>query len=1857
MSDIGAQTGIGATEAADVGVQFTPGIAPIPGRGLSVGSEVPRVSAGFGAPAALIDPESLGRQVQAQIGFQRVSSLPPYPNSVRLAMLESPLLPDSQAVTSFQFGLEQDILDAQRRAEEQVQRALQTPTTPDTAQSDDFRLRAGTDVSNDMRRLIWGFTGGNLFDVPSVVPGDPSAPVIQAKLDAIERGFLPPDTKLDGSWDPAISNAWFETQTAELGDRLAGNRPGAVSAGSLLDTVDNWLAPTSLLSTAFSTITSDLIPNLGEIADETKGWWGNIKKFASGEDFSLGGLVRALGPIDDIVFPVLNTYMLFTGIGAVTGFARVGWAASRGYAGVRTATTAASMRAAIEGGEILGSVGIQRATGFLDDLVRAQAPGLLSQGAGRVAARSTSSMIGGAAQASSDAMAAWRANVGVQVARRTVGEGMKLGFAGQLEAQINPNRVVGLNPFGSYEQTQEQRILEFKAWRTDNPLAATAAGLFEVGFTPMNVVRPGATKNVLNSAMSALGMEDGLVGRLKANPILQAIPGTGDALEQAPKITMAIDTEIGHMVKNGMFPRHGGRVNASTMERLQDPVDRVAYFFTGRGDELLQGGAARDAVLEQANEQALYFTVSASVDHVARSVANTVADRAADPRRHHSAYLTVRAQMEARIRDLGDLADFDPEDHRKVAALLTHVTGAGADIDLMDPRVALDQKRLLQERVDRWQEALSTGAIGPDDVMPNTVRTVREVFEHHQELRTAAINDVLSYLDEGVIARALNDQWDTFQHWDDYVEAADEIEHNFQAMENGISIRGIQEEMDEDALPWATSIVGEELAGLLPDIDLSKVKVSPIDRALTQLDSGNFTITPGGVHTATRQEATRLYETLKRMISTRDQLGQFAGREGADMGRLVEGLRGLAAENNVPLTGLGKKRITDWLNTEGRRLGLVPQGKDIQNQIDSTVEAALGLRWLARNGYDMEDGLAVLRADLEELNRGEFWAKFRVSQNRHQGQMPVPGKRSMGMGLEPTTIEDKVRELRELRSFLATEVDVPVSGGRYRAVMGDSFLTTRDLRGGGGVLADVKNKHVRRMSLGTFLSRQDDQVVNGLRDVRFRQSLSGRLAEAFFDWDEDAQRWVPTELWDGPANFDPTPGSPHMETLLKDLQSVHGAHAEVTQALRDRAGGIFSQIGARIMDNSKGYNRFELDPTTLRNWLSDERMGEGRWGQKSLEAVIGASRDSRSIGWQYRGLAQLGDRIAREGWTRQAMGVLRYSGASEDLSNQAKWARVAGIGAHSNELDIYRHWKAAGMALAVGLFQGVDATLEGGSVEEIAARSLGGAAAGGALGAASLRLDGPGGIVRTGVRAVGAQSAYEAGGGGLTGAVAGLGVGTLGMGAIRYGATKRHSSMVARGVQQYSRLGDRFERIRNTVRFSLSPVFDIQRYTEGVVLSGATTFKDRNGITRQAPLALKPLERAIEDLSESWAPLSDVTSPAQAKERILQLFGESSRGREWTDALTLMDARVAEKGIMGFSPFEAMAGTWAQVVAAGVDPIDAVDHVKRIYTYGSTARSGFEQSVNFVFFPFSFMKQYTTRLGSFFNEDLGRLMVVHNSLKALEELEETTQFGELVDRHFPAMDQLRKINALAYGFSLGQFGGINRPYLDVLREMPGTSGAVDAVVNAFLPQGLHIESQADVDDWERQMERILPAFRDINDLVEDAYEFGYIVSSPNHQAKAYDRQEGWEAWGALKDEFAQAAASMGVSYQTLRTSPAYASFQAEFSRRERELQRRYPEWKISRDEATMRTAQRQAELRQIRQAPETPAEVALGFFHEVVEGTRTAYGDLDVAEMPSAIQASLRQRAQLLATETPEFLRLYERFYRRDLGPIEMEIL
>lgn len=528
----------------------------------------------------------------------------------------------------------------------------------------------------------------------------------------------------------------------------------------------------------------------------------------------------------------------------------------------------------------------------------------------------------------------------------------------------------------------------------------------------------------------------------------------------------------------------------------------------------------------------------------------------------------------------------------------------------------------------------------------------------------------------------------------------------------------------------------------------------------------------------------------------------------------------------------------------------------------------------------------------------------------------------------------------------------------------------------------------------------------------------------------------------------------------------------------------------------------------------------------------------------------------------------------------------------------------------------------------------------------------------------GAQTSDDNLTGALKGAAIGAAVGTVAQGGLSPLFAKAEKAFSASKWFQYGYLADDIAGVRDTMRFTLSPFFDISRYTEGMML-GQTAAPLRNAAGERVVM---PLNMSPSGLKKGWMKSLGLSKPeADVKfQETLSRFSSAARGETDFTAADNMSNWFQQVGIVGFNPTHWMAAAFSHLQDQGFEARQAYEHVRDMYTYGTHGRSAAEQSVNFIFFPFSFQKKAYTHIAKYVSDDLSRAVVLHDSLKGYELLNQKYNLSQMWKDHIPVLEKLQQLNLFAYGLSPGKFGGINRPFIEPIMNMAanlhGQSDFVPGIFNLFNPQGVNVKSAAEAAQITKLTRSLLPVYNDINHLLGDSKEQFHALTSASKQTYMADAGDGWGAWSAFKTQFQADLTKHGYTMADL-DKPWLAQTKLAYQGKRAEIEAQYPGWKASRIKSAEKNASLDLELQdrfdRVANGNATPVDVMTFEFSQALKSVKAdlkLHGITDLVDAPPAVRQKLIDVAVSLAKGSHEWRRVYGKYFQRELGPIEATV-
>lgn len=1750
-------------------------------------------------------------------------SLPALPDTVKLDIATHPAFAQS-APSDFLHGLDADIAAVTAKPAPRVDTtALLNPSQTNVEQSlnqqqaklpQNMLFMPDDDFTATFQKAVTQLAG---ISAPKRID---NTSVIDLKSKAVARGLIPADTPLDGTWGGQWNGVRSDLMNAEFRDVLSGDRPGGEPIGSAVNNtgvmglMNKWMSPTGLISLG---VGLDFVPDVKQIANETSHWGDKWRKWW-GDKSSPRAFIDALtGPIDDVAFPIINTALLFTGAGEVVTFAR-GLSMS-----AEALSIASKADAAITAfGGVRDIVGVSRASRVLGMSTRAVEISdeiAHMQKASTIAARLSKSSTG-VVSGAGDVLAAWRQQTSVTMMKKLVQTGMKVGFAGRVEELLTPDRQLGIGLAGQTGGTAAQRGATFQEWanaKVTNPWAMGAYGLFETALTPTSIFKPGSFVGPLRSGTTKLAS---IVTSLPADRKLGVAFGTigiarlaQDDAPLAAKLSGALSTGKS---KEAMAVLFGGAKD----------LDLVA-----------------PEHLERAGQVMAYATYTAGIDSYARKEAYATLGYTSGPQ-YERVFNGYRNQAINQMR--GAALDLETEGGRNAWRAWY------SKIAAMDEAPTASQFR----RKELWDASDAINDPAHAD-HAHWRQLAEDSLAHHDQVRQGTWTEIMDAAGTPEdLASTIDAMWPTLASWDQFDSSIRQLgEHTAFTAPGNATLREVRDLRTGD---FAHSSLAEDIAKLKSHPEWKKVP-EWFDNTKVQMAEGRGRLTvarlDGGRATAQEAEA---YAAQVRIVQSM-QTELTKGADGVFWQRYGGSLQDWAQRRNKLVEKLTPRDIKAWtrevkaLPAEGSALGSVGQAEGWANAVV----------WASKQGLDISDHQALIHmanqrvAELDD--NAEFWSRAGVSAWQNGAH---------------ATLDEKMQLLRRRVEFMAKEVAVdPALEARlrnqgYRVVFGTEFATPHDVMDLAGPMPEVRRGDLARRSLGVFIGhdRGVADLQHDLRDERARRLVPGVL--------EDLRKAGHTDLGGWGSSF---AGQADVESFMSMLYNANRTNlgmADETTKLYEQAGMLSSVLG-KAANSGIPHSIYRLNIKQLR-----EVFGTG-FNDRALKAIRGALLEAENTGWENRGLLSLEDHFVSRSWARGVLKGFSAHPVSTDFTEWAKGLDTIGQGPLQTASAVVEHPLLAGrkyisavresqtgarrafqaaLGGALGAYGSVLANDKGADVNPLAAAAAG-ATAGGVWGVRN--VINPLNVTRAFAAYEAQQAAVGQGGGGVAQGLAAVGGGLFAGAVAKGGARAGVHFLDDHGWASYSRLGTTARATRDRVRFSLNPIWDAQRYTEGAMQGAIADLPQ--GVT--LPITARPMARYLTDARKAGNELVYTGSDgiqATGKAAVLARYKAAAKGSYDFSTLDAMQGWFTDRGIMGFSPTDLHAATFSRLVDQGMNESAAVKAVNQMYMHG-LRRSGLESSVNFVFFPFSFQKHLIGNTARFLADDVSRVTMLHDSMKVWDTLNARYDLPQMWRDHLPILDELRKFNPIAYGISPGEFGGVNRANYEALKRMPGLSDAHDAIANAFLPQAWEVKTP---DDWHTlrpKMQRLIPIWREAEDLFgQTMQEQANVIASPTHLSTKSEIEAGWNANAALNDSMNQTLAKNNLTFAKVMSASdttntelmplKQAIYQARYA-----LEDKYPAWRKDKIAVGVRTQERDRELAKIINDPHDNVDMATVNFDHALKQLTAQFGfnvKTDVEQLTSQQFDAIRNYAISLAREAPGFQTNYRVYYQRLFGPIERGI-
>lgn len=1778
------------------------------------------------------------QQVDANLraihALEGASTLPALPAEVTLDLAgNTNMTPDS--LNQLLLGMESDINSVQRAEPVEVRQPdVWTPLDPE--------YETGPAVG----RLLYGVTGTG-----RVEQYDSNA-VVEWKQRAVDRGYLDltPAQIQDQRWLPEYSNIAAEMMRDQARREFSGEKPGSLSVDNVMNFVEEWLSPKGLYTAA---IELDLFWDFNSIGREMADWGDKLRAWRE-EPWNPGRLIDALtGPLDDIIFPVVNWGLMLVGVGQVYNTVR--WGLKGAQAGAASAKAIAGINTGSKGMRFLNSmtrplravnaaddVAFFKNQSFMANMLRqptGEATGAVASGLDALRGTKTVGSI-------RHGMEQWRNLSGVVAAKKINQQVLRLGVSSNLQGLVDDERGRSL--------ATETRLDEAVNAVMSNPVAEWSVdlliyppNLFERGSIRAGLAATGrglqkvtGFKKVTESQEMTLGWHDAVRAYIGEEGGEAAVGAFDDAVRDKGVIgAMADQLTGGDVEKLGeamAFVSTMGVVNwaARTRGGLDTVVsgalkgDELSSFHKARNhiiaqlrhydpddvDEVINAMAAHGLNLEETPVGLITGGEDGKIFRVAEARQNI---RATWKEPEDVVALRGGAVADGDVRLYGRI---DPETGN-VRWSAEEPLGRGGPagqlsldedpffVDVNPAEFGVSADEILAE-AEQWAQKVerryrfTTGRrarlseaqeIGRYD--PVKLERLKALVHQHNDRRAETLASLMANLNPEMIRQSVYEALPTFGRWTDFSDAVGEVRM--------LQRQGL---LDETTLAPVITDSGRRAAVNPPFAKDGSMDKWSREMAHLMLQLGDDPELQGrmmeSVFAPLVREidpAAQRFTVMKSDTATKQEALAFVASVNSHLSKIDDAEAFM--RNHPDLFA----RLDDAL--EGAQQSLI-EGAGQRNLVARAVtnavadtklmddpKAQLHLRrlvnWAMNNGVSMKDVQRALGDQTSDLLRLQDtrWGRYRVAEQ-------------VGMDAEDATthLRAKLKELKQQVNFIAAEVDAPdslkgfLSERGYKLVYGVNFAAPEDLMDIIPAFDDVSQAHIRSSRLQSFFGRKDPDYVRIQKTRIAKSSLFSAMRRA-----ASQGRDVRLDLADDAS----------VNRLIQDLygllDDVQEEAMTVLETSRHRP--MHSRIGARVSTANVPFDLSRLPSAMSRKEFLVRVQGLGYTQDEALAIMDGLMR-SQALGFKEQGLYAIESKLRSQNNVVEGLRLLGRHQASNRLTGAVHKATATGGG-------------LAGATLAAnedGEF-GFDA--------ENIMQGLAGAAVG--VGGAHLLG-----------RKLGHLKPVDAG-----------------------FFANRAAGLESSQFAKWGYLADNLANVRDLFRFSLSPIFDASRYSEAVILSQIGELPEgvRNLRMNQSPTGVRrAIARQLRSEGATAEQARRGAEAAWAENRAR--FAAAAKNDFEMETIDSIGRRFSSVGVLGFSPVNWMESTFWHLTEAGVDSRKAYETVREIYTYGVTGRSSAELSANFVFFPFSFTKKVLGHMTGFIQQDLGRLILIQDGLQAYQMLNERYDLSDEFRDRLPIISRMNRLNVLAYGLSPGRFGGVNAPMIGAMRDTPVLGDLywgpeMDEVAGLFVPQMVSVRNDADASELWDITKQMLPAINDVNTLIGDAIEQGYVVASDSHMTRQAEARRGWDEWRTYQDSVQPYLENIGISWAQAMQDPALGAL---IRQKRAEISAAYPQWKHAMGDGIARSAAIDLEIQERLNQPDQREDLQLAQFHTALNTVSEVLSSQGLSmsnpeEVPPEVFQMMRKLAIELTTAEPRFKRLYDRFYRRMFGDIATELI
>lgn len=1679
----------------------------------------------------------------------------------------------------------------------------------------------------------------------------PTAPTVDAvkrfKLEAIERGLLAPpeDGQVDSTWDPSLNSVRWDMIRQDYENDMKGEGWGSVPTKTVLDRIGDWTQPTSLLAAATDL---DLFWDIGAIGDEFSSWGDKWRKLAQSDnpiDFGKNLIDAVTGPIDDIVLPALNIALLSTGVGSIAIGARIGWMAAytgRGGALIRGLYHAGAVR------DVGNMAAIGGASWTATKMMKS----------GRAGVRATGSM-----------MEAWRGLDAVKGAKATAQLGMRMGFMAQAQDLLPGYETqgfsladiptIGAGADALYRVGKsplalpvELLIAPYNIWSPGTFLRQGGEGLNVISKAGSQIVRYAGTTPGRMTAGAAVGLGIGALQGDDAGDLFEGMGYGAFAGAMLPYLGRSMKTVPGRIATGAAL---GGAVGAGTAVLADEDITDGAIIGAVTGASIV-GSQSVWARHMDVDDRGLSKWIGQGGDFLQKLDYKPLADN------QKVSYAFTRGTRRWLADDPDKLARFEQVMREK-----NSFRAAFADIlGITEDQAAAAQTYVMVSAAIDHTAATQASLLGGRGSKNWWQRYHISKNKLTAQLRTFDLSNPSSLDIDDMIRATISDAPDTASwtskfekaknEWDDarILQAAQE--HNDKAgktlqqllsPENFPDVDNVVGQWGREGVDRSVSIIEDYLPQVMPTFGNWPKFVGQTEQVNQWVDAGLYDLAPIAAYKTPFGRSAKIDLEVSGVAKREAQQADDA---------LLDALFG--AESTVDT----HKALKSGVVTPMAKIS--PAGKPTVMRLDTPdkqeiaeryaeirdlTKASDRLRRLTETGgiKQLQDA-AVARglSDISEMPRKEFEALI--------DQLFTGGRSKVGAKHLKSFAERKGWSFADLKANMDSALDDLVNDPSWV----DRFGLPATVR------KSVDNMDVIETDGLAALKQRARQLAEKRKYTAARIDTDDWVARTRTVYGDEAADQLAAEI----------------ALMAEDgYKLVHGVEFMMPADLTQNA--MFADFGTQ-----------QLNHMTLGNFFRKRLPAERRWMEERQQRIAladsFAARLGQDINPEDAKLTDILDDLYAQVLKPEMMAVsdrlkdyknlsfverkklaAASSVAPQRLEDLAKtkgivFSRLEAIGYSRDEIEAiyaaipkFRNTQFDNL----GLYS-FEAKLRTRNELVQSLKFFSGTKYGESVWARGTQGRRLGAVI-------GGIQGYQEDGveGALLGGAVGAAAGTVAVGgASRLAAGQINRAIDKAELARFGQLGDKYVRMRDFFRFTMSPLFDISRYTEGMMLAqtaAPTRLPDGSRITLPADMSPSGVRRRMAKIAQkAGKSKQDARRAADVEwEDMVGQWRKASQGEYDPEVLDATGNWFKSVGIMGFSPTDWMAGAFTELRRQGVGAEDAYQAVREMYTYGSRGRSAAELSVNFVFFPFSFQKKALGHIGKWMNDDLARSIIIHDAFKGFEILNEEFDLKERWANYLPIMGQLNKLNLLAFGVSPGRFGGINAQLFEA---------GYETVLAPFMPWGGAVRSDYERSELEQLTRSMLPVYNDIDWMWKNLQEQKHVLASESHMTTRNQVTAGYREWNEYRQDLAAQLDEAGFTWSDMLRKPYLAETRMAYELKRAELAQKYPGWSESRkgsigDRASV-DIEKQDRLARAEGDPATATitDLQLAEMERQIESVRQElrYQGVDVSAGEGFLDAPpwafeyIQELGVRMLMANPEWQRMWDQYYDSTFGILEAKV-